>query len=75
VEFKPIADGNQTSLTVTLQYEPAGGIFGTAIAKWFGEDPEIQLAEDLQQFKEQMETGVISRAGDERSRQSQGSQR
>jgi uncharacterized membrane protein len=75
VEFKPIADGNRTSLTVTLQYEPAGGKFGTAIAKWFGEDPEIQLAADLQRFKEQMETGVISRAGDERSRQSQGSQR
>ncbi len=59
VEFKPIADGNQTSLTVTLQYEPPGGKFGTAIVKWFGEDPQIQLAEDLQRFKEQMETAVV----------------
>jgi uncharacterized membrane protein len=64
VEFKPMADGKRTWLTVTLQYEPPGGKLGTAIAKWSGEDPEIQLAEDLQRFKEQMETGVSSRAGD-----------
>ncbi|MGE0471648.1 MAG: SRPBCC family protein [Nitrospira sp.] len=63
VEFKPIADGNRTALTVTLQYDPPGGKVGTAIVKWFGEDPEIQLAEDLQRFKEQMEMGVSSSSG------------
>ncbi|MBX3300684.1 MAG: SRPBCC family protein [Nitrospira sp.] len=65
VEFKPIADGRQTWLTVTLQYEPPGGKLGTAIAKWFGEDPKIHLADDLQRFKEHMETGVFSHTGDQ----------
>jgi hypothetical protein len=64
VEFNPQANGKRTWLTVTLQYELPGGKLGSAIAKWFGEDPKIQLAEDLQRLKEQMETGVVSRAGD-----------
>lgn len=62
VEFKPIDDGKRTWLTVTLQYEPPAGPLGTAIAKWFGEDPDTKLAQDLQRFKEQMETNVFSHA-------------
>jgi uncharacterized membrane protein len=75
VEFKPIGEGARTALTVTLQYEPPGGTFGTALAKWLGEDPEIQLAEDLQRFKERMEMGVSSSAGDREESLSQGNQR
>lgn len=60
VEFKPIDDGTRTWLTVTLQYEPPAGQLGTAIAKWFGEDPDTKLAQDLQRFKEQMETNLFS---------------
>lgn len=63
VEFKPTDDGQRTWLTVTLQYEPPGGEFGAAVAKWFGEDPNTKIAEDLQRFKEEMETGVFSQAG------------
>lgn len=62
VEFKLIGDGKRTSLTVTLQYEPLGGKPGTAITKWFGKDPDLQLVEDLERFREQMETGVFARA-------------
>jgi uncharacterized membrane protein len=62
VEFKPTDDGKRTWLTVTLQYEPPAGQLGTAIAKWFGEDPDTKLAQDLQRFKEQMETNVFSQA-------------
>lgn len=65
VEFKPTEDGNRTWLTVTLQYEPPGGKFGVALAKLFGEDPNTKLAQDLQRFKEQMETDVFSLAGGE----------
>ena len=61
VEFKPTGE-NRTWLTVTLQYEPPGGKLGTAVAKWFGEDPNTKIAEDLQRFKEQVETGVFSHA-------------
>ncbi|MGZ8386241.1 MAG: SRPBCC family protein, partial [Nitrospira sp.] len=60
VEFKPIDNGTRTWLTVTLQYEPPAGQLGTAIANWFGEDPDTKLAQDLQRFKEQMETNVFS---------------
>lgn len=62
VEFKPTGDGKRTWLTVTLQYEPLGGKLGTAISKWFGKDPDLQLAEDLERFREQMETGVFAHA-------------
>jgi uncharacterized membrane protein len=65
VEFKPTGDGQRTWLTVTLQYEPPGGEFGAAVAKWFGEDPNTKIAEDLQRFKEEMETGAFSQAGGE----------
>jgi uncharacterized membrane protein len=33
---------------------------GTAIAKLLGEDPDLQIAEDLQRFKESIEAGVYS---------------
>lgn len=65
VEFKPTDNGQRTWMTVTLQYEPPGGKLGAAVAKWFGEDPNTKIAEDLQRFKEEMETGVFSQAGGE----------
>lgn len=63
VEFKPTGDGHRTWLTVTLQYEPPGGTLGAAVAHWFGEDPNTKIAEGLQRFKEEMETGVLSQTG------------
>lgn len=63
VVFKPMAGGKRTWLSVTLQYDPPGGMIGTTIAKWLGEDPRIQLAEDLRRFKEQMELGTLFHAG------------
>ncbi len=58
VEFEPARDGLQTRMTVTLQYTPPAGRMGAAIAKLIGEDPESKIAEDLQRFKQNMETGV-----------------
>lgn len=60
VRFEPIADGQRTRLTVTLQYAPPAGKVGTAIAKLVGEDPDSQVAEDLQRFKQSIETGIYS---------------
>jgi len=56
VEFQPIAEGQKTRMTVTLQYAPPAGKIGAAFAKLIGQDPERKLAEDLQRFKEQMQT-------------------
>jgi uncharacterized membrane protein len=57
VEFEPIGDGRSTRVTVTMQYAPIAGRLGTAVAKWFGEDPDLKIADDLQRFKESMEAG------------------
>jgi uncharacterized membrane protein len=61
VEFEPSGEGS-TRLTVTLQYEPLAGRFGTAVAKLFGQDPEVKIADDLQRFKESMEAGTFSQS-------------
>ncbi len=58
VEFEPTGDGKRTTMTVTLQYAPPAGRLGTTIAKLLGEDPERLIEEDLQRFKETMESGV-----------------
>jgi uncharacterized membrane protein len=58
VEFKPTGDGRSTEVTVTLQYEPPAGRIGASVAKWLGEDPDDKIAQDLQRFKESIESGL-----------------
>lgn len=60
VRFEPTADGQRTRLTVTLQYALPAGKVGTVIAKLVGEDPDSQIAEDLQRFKHSIESGTYS---------------
>jgi uncharacterized membrane protein len=57
VEFKPAGDGRSTELTVTLQYDPPAGRIGASVAKWLGEDPHDTIVQDLQRFKEGVESG------------------
>lgn len=52
--------GPATEVRVRLQYNPPGGKLGAAIAWLFGEEPSLQIREDLQRFKQLMETGTIS---------------
>lgn len=59
VELAPCVDGQSTTLTLTLYYVLPTGLFGTASAEIFGEDPEDKIAQDLQRFKERMEGGGI----------------
>lgn len=42
---------SQTKVTVGLEYQPPGGVLGEAVAKLFS-DPEDQLEEDLNRFKQ-----------------------
>ena len=51
---------NTTELTVTMIYEAPAGKFGEWAAWALGEEPSIQVAEDLQRFKELMENGEAS---------------
>jgi uncharacterized membrane protein len=57
--------GNErgTEVHVTIDYIPPAGRLGALIARLFGESPETQIREDLQRFKQLMETGeVVSNA-------------
>ncbi len=51
------AGGGETRITVIINYTPPAGAIGAAVASWFGENPEQQLEEDLQKFKQAMESG------------------
>lgn len=56
VEFQPIGDGSSTRVIVTLQYEPPAGQLGAAVANMLGQDPKKKITEDLERFKQSMET-------------------
>jgi len=60
VQFKPAPNGSGTLVQIELQYNPPGGVVGAMFAKLFGEEPSVQIADDLGRFKKLMETGEIS---------------
>ncbi len=55
VHFTPTPDGQGTAVRVELKYDPPAGKVGTVVARWFGEDPERQVREDLERFRELLE--------------------
>jgi uncharacterized membrane protein len=59
VRFEDTPDGG-TQVRVSLQYNPPAGTLGRAVARLLGADPAEQIREDLDCFKELMETGSIS---------------
>ena len=57
------APGDQgTEVHVDMRYSPPAGAVGATIAKLFGEEPGIQLKDDLRRFKQIVETGEIVRS-------------
>lgn len=59
VRFQPAPPGQGTEVTVQLEYVPPLGKLGAVIEKLYGEQPEIQVEDDLDRFKALMETGEI----------------
>lgn len=57
VRFSEATGGRGTIVKVSLEYDPPAGIIGSLVAKLFGEEPSHQVQEDLQRFKQVMETG------------------
>jgi uncharacterized membrane protein len=55
VNFDRLQGSSSTRVRVKLQYDPPGGKLGAWVAWVFGEEPNIQIREDLQRFKEAME--------------------
>ena len=61
VHFQELPNHQGTEVRVELKYDPPGGKVGTAIAKLFGENPQRQINEDLERFKQVMEkTAMVS---------------
>jgi len=60
VHFQPATGGRGTTVKVVLRYDPPGRMLGAAFAKLFGEEPGMQVEEDLHRFKQLMETGEIA---------------
>ena len=59
VRFLTAPGGRGCEVHVTLQYYPPAGVLGSTIAKLFGEEPSIQITDDLRRLKRLMETGEI----------------
>ena len=59
VRFVPAVGGRGTQVKVTLEYKIPGGALGATIAKLMGEEPQVQIDEDLHRFKSLMEAGEI----------------
>jgi uncharacterized membrane protein len=54
VHFSPTENGD-TEVRVVLRYDPPAGKAGAAVAWLFGEEPSLQVAEDLRRFKQVVE--------------------
>ena len=57
VEFRPAPGGRGTEVHAVIRYEPPAGALGRAVARILGEEPQVQMREDLNRFKRLMETG------------------
>lgn len=60
VRFRPATGGRGTEVKVVIEYNPPGGAIAQAIAKLFGEEPEQQIGDELNCFKQLMEAGEIA---------------
>lgn len=59
VNFREAPGGRGTEIRVTLEYEPPAGKLGVVVAKLFGEEPNIQVREDLRRYKSLLEAGEL----------------
>jgi uncharacterized membrane protein len=60
VHFSQLPGDRGTEIRVVLRYDPPGGKLGAAFAKMFGEEPSMQIYDDLRRFKGLIETGEIA---------------
>jgi len=59
VRFERVPGGRGTLVRVNLRYSPPGGAAGKAVAMLFGAEPGQEVQEDLQRFKQIVETGEV----------------
>jgi uncharacterized membrane protein len=63
VRFEPSPLGYGTQLQVEMVYAPPAGRLGASVARILGEEPQQQIEEDLQRFKQRMESPAAPAAG------------
>jgi uncharacterized membrane protein len=57
VNFDEVSGGRGTRVQVRLQYSPPGGKIGDAVARLIGSDAATRIRQDLQRFKQLVESG------------------
>jgi uncharacterized membrane protein len=57
VKFVSAPGGRGTIVSVELTYWPPAGMIGATVAKLFGEEPQIQIKDDLRRLKQNIEAG------------------
>ena len=62
VRFLPAPAEQGTEVHIELRYDVPGGTVGSLLAKLFGEEPAMQIKDDLRRFKQIVETGEIARS-------------
>jgi uncharacterized membrane protein len=60
VSFEPATADRGTVVRVEMLYVPPAGKAGMWIARLFGEEPALQVADDLRQLKQLLETGEVA---------------
>jgi uncharacterized membrane protein len=60
--FLEAPGGRGTEVHVRLRYALPGGRLGQLMARLLGEDPRLQLDDDLRRFKQVIETGEVVRS-------------
>jgi uncharacterized membrane protein len=58
VQFTPASHGG-TAVLVELRYEPPGGRLAALVAKLFGDEPDVQVGNDLRRLKQVLELGEV----------------
>lgn len=52
VRFRPTTGNRGTEVKVVMEYQPPGGALSAMLAKLFGEEPEQQIGDNLNRFKQ-----------------------
>ena len=60
VRFEPARSGRGTIVRVELHYVPPGGKVGVHLARALGEEPNVQIKDDLRRLKQLLETGEVA---------------
>ena len=59
VDFRAAPGDRGTEVQVTLTYRPPAGRLGASVARLLGEEPAVQIGEDLRRLKRLLEVGEL----------------